>query len=329
MKPDMAKAVFTPHEVGLAGYNSAKAAAENEKFGIDLDIAGTDIKDYFAPLMPWEIVAVQAQTSNGKSYFFDWWEAQICRQLARDGRKEIILHVSFEETIEAMAFYQYSKILDIPTSDLARGKVDLSKLEWGMSVIDSIPVYRLGDSAQTADDAPELYLSNVYRSIKELIDGGVTGEPVKPAVIFLDYLQAFPIDPEVKGAVQDQQRRLQVRNDVYRSRKMATHLHCPVVIGVQAKQRLDGSNPPYQIPGMYDGEETASIAQRFDRIMSLWMPKTSYTVGDAKDFGTVTENGIWLKINKQRGGLPAGKSWELKWEYAKHDLISAYGRPQA
>jgi len=68
------------------------------------------------------------------------------------------------------------------------------------------------------------------------------------------------------------------------------------------------------LPGVYDGEETSSIAQRLDRVISLWMPKQTHPVGFTINIGDgsyfkVDENQLWVKVCKQRGGLPAGKTW--------------------
>jgi replicative DNA helicase len=159
--------------------------------------------------------------------------------------------------------------------------------------------------------------------MQELQVGNVTGRPVKIAAVFVDYLQALPIEATTKL---EEQRRLQVRRDVYRLRSMTTHLEAPVIVGVQAKQKLDGANPPYLIPGTYDGEETSSIAQRFDRILSLWLPKTTYSVGkkvEGYDDGrAVQEDSVWLKINKQRGGFPAGASYHLRVDYQRREFAS-------
>jgi hypothetical protein len=324
---DYARAIYTPHEVGMAGYEAAQFAQEHAASGIDLAIEGTELGEYFARALPWEIVAVQAQTSNGKSLFFDWWENKIAAQLVREKRKEVIIHVSTEETLEAMAFYQYAKILEIKAGDIARGNVDFDRMKYAMTVIDGIPIYRIADSAKREDGAPELTLSNIYRSIRALVNGEVTGEPVKPAAVFVDYLQALPLDPEVKSVNSDNPRRLQVRADVYRLREMATHLQCPVVIAVQAKQKMDGAKPPYMIPGMYDGEETSSIAQRFDRIISLWLPKTTYSVGEnVNGIGIIEENMMFLKVNKQRGGFPAGKTFSLLVDYQHRTFVGAVTR---
>ena len=327
--------IYAPNESSMRGLEQAKKAAEHAQFGIELEIPGTDpaVKDYFAPLLPWEICAVQAQTSNGKTMFTNFWERQIPEQLKRQGRDEIIIHVSLEESIEAMAFSDYGRVLNQKPADFARGKfTDWARMMWAKSQLDGIPVWRIGDSSDRPDDAPELTLSNIYRAIRELVSGNITGEPWKPAVVIVDYLQALPIDPETKQAQQHEQRRLQVASDVFRLREMTKHLKCPIIVPLQAKQELAGENPPYKIPGLYDGMETSAIATRFDRIISLWMPKMSYTIGstvmnkDKTQSLTVREDQAFLKVNKQRGGLPAGMVWELKVNYETQEYTSVYYR---
>ncbi len=322
--------IYSPHESSMLGFELAKRAAEHSQFGVGLDIPGTGasgapddpaVKDYFAPLLPWEICAVQAQTSNGKTMFVNNWERQIVAQLKKQERDEVIIHVSLEESIEAMAFQDYGRVLKVSPAKFARGEfTDWAKMQWAMTQIDGVPIWRIGDSAATPT-APELTLSNIYRSIRELVEGRITGEKWKPAVVIVDYLQALPIDLEVKKRSRDDQRRLQVASDVFRLREMTTHLKCPIIVPVQAKQDLTGANLPYQIPGIFDGLETSTIATRFDRIMSLWLPKMSAPVGSTlsnKDGSTIIrikEDQCFMKVNKQRGGLPSGRVWEFRVDY--------------
>ena len=275
--------VYGPHDSAMIGYEQAKRAAEHSQFGIGLDIKGTSdpaIKDYFAPLLPWEICAVQAQTSNGKTMFTNYWERQIVKQLQEQGRDEIIIHVSLEESIEAMAFQDYGRILGQKPSTFARGEfTDWLKMQWAMTQLDGVPIWRIGDSATRDEKAPELTLSNIYRAILELVEGRITGDTWKPSVVIVDYLQVLPFDPEIKGHSVEDKRRLQVARDVERLCRMTTHLKCPIIVPLQAKQKLEGNNPPMMIPGTYDGMETSAIATRFDRMVSLWMPKTTNLIG--------------------------------------------------
>ncbi len=333
---DHAHNIYSPNETSNLGYEEAKRAEAHSQFGIGMDIKGTKpaVKDYFAPLLPWEICAVQAQTSNGKTYFTNWWERQIAAQLKEQNRDEVIIHASLEESIEAMAFNEYGRILKQNPADFARGKfTDWAKMMWAKKEIDGIPVWRIGESASMADNAPEFTLSNIYRSIIELVEGRITGEKFKTAVVIIDYLQALPIDPETKKMAKgEEQRRLQVANDVFRLRKMTTHLQCPIIVPLQAKQELKGNNLPYMIPGTYDGMETSAIATRFDRIISLWMPKTTHLVNSTVTNKEKTvsfqckEDQVFMKVNKQRGSLPAGMVWELRVDYQTHEYTDVYYR---
>jgi len=146
----------------------------------------------------------------------------------------------------------------------------------------------------------------------------------------VDYLQILPIDPEFAKAQHKDQRRLQVDADTGRLRNMTSKLQCPIIVPLQAKQDLAGNNLPYMIPGSYDGMETSGIATRFDRIISLWMPKQTYPVGtthynkDKSVSVTCTgDNQAFLKVNKQRGGLPAGMVWELKVDFETQNYYDA------
>lgn len=325
--------IYSPVETSNQAIAQYRKAKEQKDSGIELNIKGTNptFGEYFAPLLNWEICAVQAQTSNGKTMFANYWVRQIAEQLRRQKRDEVIIYVSLEESIEAMAFSEFGRVLDVKPAEFARGVYeDESKILLAKSEIDNIPVWRIAESANSPENSPALTLSNIYRSIQELASGNITGEKWKPAVVVVDYLQVLPIDPEIKKTPLQEQRRLQVANDVNRLRKMTVALQCPIIVPLQAKQELSGSNPPYHIPGTYDGRETSEIATRFDRIISLWLPKTTFPVGtyasnkDKSTGFTVTEEQCFIKVNKQRGGLPAGKVWELRVDYNKKEYYDSF-----
>jgi hypothetical protein len=313
-------AIYTPQEVADYGLAAVRQAKAYEKVGIGLDIA--EIRDYFAPLMPGQTCFVIAQTHHYKSGFLHFWEHQGGKQLNEQERfDEMIVHVSVEECVEEQAFLEFARYSKEDPGRLARGNVqDWSKLERAAVEVGKIPIYRIGDSLARADDLPHLYLSNMLRSIEILIER----EKRKPAAIFVDYLQALPIDPEVGKTEIQGQRRLQVRQDVYRLRAASVKFRCPVIVAAQARQILQGATKPIMLPGMYDGEETSSIAQRADRIISLWMPKVTNRVGERISVGNidfeVEENQLWLKVVKQRGGLPSGKAWPCRVDFRTNTI---------
>lgn len=322
---DIRRAIHTPAEVSTRAVERVKDMESNRHRAMPFPIE--KIAGYFADLMPGEICAVQAQSSNYKSGLISFWADWLAKYLASRGRgNEAIIHIDTENDADTQGIQQISYLSHHSIADLSRGNVR----DWG-EVMDAagrltdVEVYRIS-GVLGSDDAPDLYLSNIYRGIKMLTDGDVVDKKIVPACIFVDYLQALPIDPEI-GASPDmkEHRRLQVRQDVYRLRRMAQFFQCPVVVGVQAKQILGGFlGPNMLIPGTYDGEETSAIAQRFDRIISMWMPKTTHSVGDRLSHKSrsycVEESTLFLRVNKQRGGLPAGRWWPCRVDYRTNTI---------
>lgn len=318
-------AVYTPMQVSAYGVEAIKNARDNMARGMGIGIP--EIRDYFAPLMPGQVCAIIAQTSQYKSGFLHFIEHEGAKQLMNDGREdEIIVHVSVEECVEEQAYMEFARYSGEDAGKLARGQVqDWDRLLSASVTVGNIPIYRIGDSLARAEDMPNLYMSNMIRSIKTLAEDLLDWKP-KIAGLFFDYLQAFPFDPEHQaGGPSEDKRRLQVRADMYRLRQAAAYFKCPVFVAVQAKQILDGAKKPIMLPGIYDGEESSSIAQRCDRIVTLWMPKQTNPVGSRISFGVTTfdvrEDQLWVKIAKQRGGLPSGKVWPCTINFRTNTIV--------
>lgn len=323
-------AVYTPAEVAKVATDQVKFIQENKHRALRFFIPG--IEQYFAPVLPGQIVSIIAQTSNYKSGFMHAWEYATALQLQREGREdEIIVHISVEEAIEEQAYLMFGIETGEDAGDIARGDIqDWDRLYQAAIKIGTIPIYRIGDSLARADDFPNLYMSNMIRSTRYMCDE-LLGRKLKVAAIFFDYLQAFPFDPEVKrSGSMEMQRRLQVRQDIFRLRQAAAYFNCPVVVGVQAKQNLNGSpSQSMYIPGIYDGEESSAIGQRSDRIIQLWMPKMNWPVGSQVEYKdiryTVDENLLWLRVGKQRGRLPSGKTWKCRIDFSSNTILQEAG----
>jgi hypothetical protein len=251
-------------------------------------------------------------------------ERMSARQLVESNDTDsVIVHVSVEEVVEEQAYLALARETGDSAGKLARGEIqDWDKLRSAAVSIGGVPIYRVGESLARAEDFPLLTVKNMIESVKAIADGSVTGRQVRIAGLFFDYLQAFPIDPAVAQSARDKQRRLQVRDDIYSLRQAAAYFKCPVWVAVQAKQHLSAGNSPIQIPSVYDGEESSSIAQRADRIISIWLPKQTHPIGTHISHGgvdfTVDEDIAFIKVAKQRGGLPAGKTWMCRINYSEN-----------
>lgn len=320
-----ATAVYTPPETANYGKQAIASVKENERRGLGIGIA--DVRDYFAPVRPGQLAMLLAQTSNYKTGMLHYLETSAARQLAEQKRDEVVIHVSVEENIEEQSFLLLGREMGESAGKLARGIVqDWDRLEMAAIRVGTIPIYRIGESMARAEDFPNLTVSNMIRSIDALQCGDVTGKKMKIGGLFFDYLQAFPFDKEIqkRGALMDQ-RRLQVRSDVYRLRQAAGYFNCPVWVAAQAKQTLTGSTGQLMLPGIYDGSEAKEIAERADRVISQWMPKMTYPLGteikhNGKYFFTVEENLLMFKVLKQKPGLPSGKSWLLRIDFDRNEI---------
>ena len=330
-KTDIRHTIHTPAETARRTVSYVQEVQANRHRAMPLPL--NKIGTYFDAMTPGTLCGILAQTSNYKTGFMTMWERKLAEHLRDNGREdEVIFHIDTENDIETLGINEAARLSRHSVADLSRGNVR----DWGDVIraadkIADIQVYRVA-ATLGRDDVPELYLSNIYRAIQYAVSGELYGRELRPACIFVDYLQALPLDPEVKRSTRDieKQRRLQVREDVYRLRRMAKHFSCPVVIGVQAKQRLEWHpGPNMMIPGIYDGEETSAIAQRIDRYIALWMPKMTHTVGDHLKHGDnlhfdVEENTLWLKVLKQRGGLPSGRAWRCEVDFKRNEITPVW-----
>ena len=317
--------IFTPADASRVTLEQAKDMKENRYRAMPLGLSGA-VNQYFRPALPGQITSIIGQSHMNKSGTMAAIIRGQAEYLQMAGRgDEVIVWVSVEDAIEEAMYSELARMTGEDAGAIASGDIqDWDRLEAEAQKIAEIPIYRIGDSLVQPDMEGELYLSNMIRCIKFLKDD-LLANPVKIAALHFDYLQAFPVDPEVKsGAQMHEARRLQVREDIYRLRKAAKYFDCPVFVNVQAKQTLSNDNRDFYMPGIYDGEESAAIGQRSDRIITLWMPKVSHGIGkkmkvDQTEY-TAFENLLWIKVAKQRGRLPSGQAWPYLIDYATGDL---------
>jgi replicative DNA helicase len=320
---DPRTAIYYPDEAAVYAVQAVENVRNNKSIGIPCAIPGMD--QYFAPLLPGQTCAVIAQTSQYKSGFLRHWERNIAQNLMIEKRKGVgVFHVSVEEGVEEQVFQELANRMGQDAGSIARGDVqDFTQLVKHATMIGNVPIVRIGDSLARAEDMPYLTISNMVRAI-EMISKGVPGYPaIQPAAIFFDYLQAFPFDSEIrKMGAGDQQRRLQVRDDTFRLKQAAAYFKCPVVVAVQAKQKMDGSPAGTNLPGIYDGEESSSIAQRFDRIITLWLLARTRMPGEWIDIAgvrfKVDGDMLFAQVAKQRGGLPAGRIFPCRVDFVRN-----------
>jgi hypothetical protein len=312
-----AQSVYTPVDAMHQAVEYVEQVANLSRFSIPFPIP--IINEYFAPMWAGQVSTVVAQTSHYKTGILDLVARGAAEYLQQTGREnEAIVQVVVEESIEEKGISELGRVSGLSTSEMSVGRVqDWDRLRAAAIEVSGIPVYRIGDSLLNPDMSNHLYLSNVLRCLRFMQDE----LKISIALVTLDYLQALPPDPEAMRHNSDQQRRLQVRQDMYRIKKTAKWLNCPLWLGCQAKQLLSGARGQILIPGIYDAEETSSIAQHTDRMLSLWMPKMTHPLGSEIEYGNlsfrVTEDLLFIRVTKQKGGLPSGKTFMCKVNFER------------
>lgn len=329
-----AEFIYTPAEAAAAAMQEVREISENSLRAVHFPVPIID--GYFRPLLTGQICAIIAQTSNYKTGMIDFWIDHLAKDLQRQGRgDEVIIKVSVEDTIEEQVINHLAMRTEMDAGAIARGEIqDWSLLRAAANEIGSIPIYRIGESlARSEQELPSLHMTNMIRCLDYLVgvdpEFQLLGKKLKVAAIFWDYLQNFPLDPEIRQADRTAQRRLQVDEDVRRIRSASRRYRCPSIVGVQANKKLEGApGPNMLLPGDYDGMETSGIAQKFDRIVTQWMPKRTHTVGQTINHGSlvfeVTEDLIFIKVAKQRGKLPSGRSWQCRIRYSDGSIAPEF-----
>lgn len=316
-------AIYSPGEASTLSVNAIDQNQRNSQGGLPWMLPGID--GYQAPMVKGKLYCIIGQTSNGKTMLFEHIENGIAEMLRQGNLKhpktpDVIIHVSVEDLVEEQMERQIAVRGNFNPSDLALGQIqDMQAIRRAAAEARKSPIFRIGESLARPDVMQHLNVRNMARCI-DLIASGELWDDIKPNIRLLvfDYLQAFPLDKEAQSTEFKDQRRLQVRSDIYHLRRLAAR-YAPVLTAVQAKQTMAGNNPPLMLPGVFDGEESSAIGQRSDAVWTIWMPKTTNTVGSLVEKGVikfyVEEDQMLIKVAKQRGNLPAGRIFMTKIDY--------------
>jgi len=303
---DPATVAFNASSTQTAVVNFMRQAGDPLKRACSLGY-GPDFDRAFLPLMPGELVSIIGLSGNMKSALMQYSLRHQADELHQTGREstEFVAYVSWEQSVEAMGMYDLSRRIKVPIDVLARGEgVDEAFIaDTVMPVFGELAsksVLYLGSCGLRPNLSAPLTLDAVGKVLRWYCKK--TGWHCH--CLYLDYIQA--VDTETGHY---QERRLEVRENVYKAKNLAFDLGCPVVMGVQAKQTL--MQQAVKLPGRYDGEETSGLAQRSDRILGTWYPFATEDAGEKVSVGkfqgvTVTPNLFFLSIAKQKMGESRG-----------------------
>lgn len=288
--------VYTPSNVSTLSIKAIEDRRNNPDGGVRCYIPTVD--KVLKPCRGGELVTVMGRPSNYKSGFMQHWARHVAEDLKAGDSHEIVVYITWEMAVEELGVYDLAAALQISTEDLQDGRLDdatWERLQAQAMKRATLPLWIIGHSLERRHKRPNLTLSNIAKALM-WIDEEMG---VHPKIVFLDYLQLMQSE---KG----DERRMQIIENVHRSKDMAYHLGCPVVLGVQAGRQVDDRK--WKLPEMGDGLESSSIEHAADKMLSVWMPKQSEPVGSRVQipgsgvYLDVTENLLICGVKKQRMG---------------------------
>jgi len=235
--------------------------------------------------------------------------------LAGLGDKFYTAHISWEQPVEELeSLYQSSEGYGV--TDVAWGRVPIKQV-----VIDSldrpnVPVWLFGDSIYGTDlDSKPMTVDVVFDAIRGLWKQ----RGMLPSLLFFDYIQDIPVTDETN-------RIAQVTSAMRRVKRLAIQAKCPVIVGIQANQRVDDYAVP--IPGLRDAEWSSVIGQKVDALVSMWKPIRTVRPDDdpylnisGKSYAN-SENLLVVKLLKQRFEKGFG-TWALDFDPNTMILVDA------
>lgn len=301
------------------------AVRQHQQFMVDnkhlaLQFPIPELRHYFHPSYPGKQTTIQAQSHNGKSLFIDFWAHQAAKELFDSGRRGVIVKVNTEDAIELLISAELAMGGAGKLDDLQTGTIENPERYLRVETqIGNLPIIHIGESLGMDDSvAAELYLSNIARLI-EYTRKEFFAEEMPIVAIFIDFIQALPLDPEIKTTIENT-RRIQVISDENRLRRAAKYFYCPVIVAAQSKQDADMSTSKQfmRLPGFWDIQEASYVAQHTDFMYSLWFPKTHYQLGSVQNDRnykwslTVKENQMWIKALKHKGYKNIGSAFPIE-----------------
>jgi len=272
-----------------------KFVSENVHLAMPFHIEG--LEGIIPPQYPGETAMVEARGHHGKSTILKdiLWKAQ--KQI--EGKPGFLIGaVILEDTAERTASQQVRRY-------------DGNEIQY----VDDQFVHIGRSFGMRTEDMAELYMSNISRAL-EYGKNKKFAETMHYSLIAIDYAQIIPPDPERRMMTTDQQRRLQIADDIKRITNMAVYYTCPVVVASQALTKTQRSNysEKMKIPGAADMEEAKELFNIPDIVYAYWQPKHDWPMGMQIEDGNwcfkVSPNLIFMRVVKRRYAEELGYSGE-------------------
>jgi replicative DNA helicase len=271
---------------------------------------------YMRPWLPGELIFVLAFTSHGKTSLMQAMTRNVVKQLQdNEVEDQIVVYASWETLVEELGLYDLASMTGVDGALAWYGQhseKDAQKLQVAAMRRAGMPLWVLGHSLKRRRQERPMTVAAIDDALRIMEDQ----YGVRPAVIFVDYLQIIAAaDPRAD-------RRLQIMQTVDSLRELGRHTAAPVVVGCQAGREL--LNRQFKLPMIGDGQESSRIEQDADKVLALWYPSKTEHIGSHIDVLNVdvTEDLMVMGVLKQRHG-PSGSVFPLRFD-PNHNTFSAW-----
>lgn len=256
---------------------------ENESIALPFHVEGLEKT---IPLQyPGELAIYAGRSHHGKSTALR--DAAFKAQKRIEGNENFLVGmVSLEDTSETTAAKQ------------------IAKYDSFLDYTDDNFLFIGNSFGMTGEQMADLNTGNIIRSLEYGIS---QFEPKKQySSIFIDYAQIIPPDPERRMMTSNDQRRLQVDDDVRRLFHAAKQFKAPIGLASQAllKTQRDNYTSKIKIPGAGDLAESGTLYSVPDIVYCYWFPAVDYPSGGRIEEGNwnfkVEDDVVFIRVAKRR-----------------------------
>lgn len=287
--------VFDPTLVSTLTVGSIKAAQDNSDY---LKTGIPQLDDHYVMFRPRRVNGILAYTSHGKTSVMNILARNFCAQTNPDNN-EIILYVSWEDSIEDMTLSYLANVSRISVQSLFSGSLTPSQWNDMMKAATAraqTPLWLVGHSEQKEARRPRLTMTDIWQAMEYIVDK----RKKRVRAVFLDYLQRINRE-DMRGEM-----RAQYMGIMDKVKDLALDFNTCVTIGTQVGR--DIKERKWKQPQDNDAQETSNYEQTCDGMISLWIPKKTEKIGDCllEKTGTdgqavfVTENLMMVQTLKQK-----------------------------
>lgn len=305
--------VYTPNDVAVYTMEVVDARRSSKHEALATTIGTLDM--YMRPVLPGEVIFILANTGHGKTSLAQFWARQVVKQLERrDKLDEMVVFVSWETLVEELGLYDLCGMTGVEGTAAWYGDIDdedVQKLRIAAMKRACMPLWVQGRSIKRRRREGAMTMGVVRNSLKAIEDL----YKVRPAIVFLDYLQRIHTDK------QNLERRLQVLRNVDEIDLLAKECACPVVVTCQASR--DVLNRSFKLPDIGDGQETSRIEQDADKLLAMWYVSKTEAIGTSIEHVDVpaAEDMVVMGIRKQRHAA-SGQVFPIRFDAARNTFTS-------